>query len=1369
MKTNLRLYTLLILCSTFLINTTKAQHCAGVSGSGVCSPQTSLTVPGFAPTYDNLPCSIDGVPYDTVITFLAPTTAPYSGLTATIDWIKIDSIENLPCGLCWRTNLVRDSMSGGQRACIRITGTTYDAPGQYKMRLIVDIKAHVGFITQTLVKQNGEQYGIKYWAKVKAAPSATCITVDTLAVGNTRTNPGSIAPVSITGNSTVCSGSSTTLTATGGTYNAYVWSTGALTSSISVSAAGTYTVTVYGSCSSATATKTITSPNVTLTLATSGPTTFCTGGSVTLDAGAGFATYAWSNSAATQTINVTQSGTYKCTVTSGGCTGTSNTVTVTVNTNPTPTISSNGPVTFCQGGTVTLNAGAGYTTYAWSNSTSNQTLATTQSGVFTCTVTQNGCSGTSNTITVTVNNNPAPVVTANGPVTFCQGSNVTLDAGAGYATYAWSNSTSNQTLVATQSGNYKCTVTQNGCSGTSNTITVTVNNNPVPIVTAGGPVTFCQGGTVTLDAGAGYAVYAWSNNTSNQTLSATQSGNYTCTVTQNGCTGTSNTITVTVNANPTPTITPWTSTSICAGSSVTLDAGGGYSSYSWSNGGTNQTISASQTGNYSCTVTQNGCSGSTSPVSVTVTDPTPTVTASGPLTFCTGGNVVLDAGAGFSSYAWSNGAGSNQTATITTSGTYVVSVTKNNCPGVSSATVVTVTSNTLNPAITANPSLNICPGGSTTLDAGTGYTAYAWSSTSSAETINVNSAGTYTVTVSQGSCTGTASVTVNVGNFPVAVSISPAGPVSVCQGDVVPLNAGAVYDSYAWSNNQTTADIDVSSSADYILTVTQNACIGTDTVSVIVNQLPVPSITPSGNTNACTGDVLNLDAGTGFTSYNWSNGAQTQSAQPVQSGTYTVTVTQNSCSGSASVSVTFNAHPVVAITPAGTVRLCEGEALSFDAGAGFAAYSWSNSSAGQTIQPTTSGTYIVTVTQNGCTGVDSVQAVFKALPHPVVSPAGSNVCEGTPVVFDAGNGFASYLWSNNTATQTIEPVTSGTYYVTVTQNGCTGVDSVVAVFKPTPLPSISPAGTSTSCSGDLNTFDAGAGFDTYSWSNNSNTQIIHPTVSETYIVTVTLNGCPGIDSVHLNIQSLPVTDISPAGTFSLCNGDSITLDAGSGFSAYHWSNNDTNQTITVSSSSIYGVTVSQNGCSGGSSNSVNVSAHVAPVASLGISSIAGSIYNLRALPSSGVSYIWEMAIGGDTTAGTATLNTNLDSTSVDCVQGGYYRVIVSGLNSGCTDTSRFILVPTCVGFYELSNEVRMTLMPNPANEVLNVSYYLNSAAVVSLSIIDLTGRKISEVINEPQTSGKHEHQIQLSRLTAGIYLLNFTNGYGSLNTRFAKQ
>src|SRR5262249_5658986 len=141
----------------------------------------------------------------------------------------------------------------------------------------------------------------------------------------------------------------------------------------------------------------------------------------------------------------------------------------------------------------------------------------------------------------------------------------------------------------------------------------------------------------------------------------------------------------------------------------------------------------------------NGCSATSAATAVTVNPlPTPTLTASGPTTFCQGRSVTLTASSG-SSYSWSTGA-TTQPITVTASGHYSVTVTDaNGCSATSAPTGVTV-NYALTPGIYAGGYTTFCPGGSVQLNASPGYASYLWSNGATTQSITVNTSGNWTVT-----------------------------------------------------------------------------------------------------------------------------------------------------------------------------------------------------------------------------------------------------------------------------------------------------------------------------------------------------------------------------------------------------------------------------------------------------------------------------------------------------------------------------------------------------------------------------------------------------------------------------------------------
>jgi len=162
-----------------------------------------------------------------------------------------------------------------------------------------------------------------------------------------------------------------------------------------------------------------------------------------------------------------------------------------------PTITSGGPTTFCAGGNVTLTSTTA-TSYLWNTGATTKSINVNTSGNYTVTVSNaSGCTAISAATAVTVNPKPAPVITPSySPINLCPGTVDTLDAGAGYATYLWSNGATTQSIVVSAAGSYSVTVTYaTGCSGTSAPVSVTYATCPKP---AGLKATVTSATTATL-------------------------------------------------------------------------------------------------------------------------------------------------------------------------------------------------------------------------------------------------------------------------------------------------------------------------------------------------------------------------------------------------------------------------------------------------------------------------------------------------------------------------------------------------------------------------------------------------------------------------------------------------------------------------------------------------------------------------------------------------------------------------------------------------------------------------------------------------------------------------------------------------------
>ena len=1099
-----------------------------------------------------------------------------------------------------------------------------------------------GAVTQSITVNSSGTYTVTPTA-AGFCPSPTS------AVVVVNTNPS----VTIAGNNTICQGLSSNLSTTV-PFSQYNWSGGQTTASISANTAGSYTVTV-SDVNGCTATNTFNlTVNASPVPVISGTFAFCQGVNSVLSTTLPYTNYSWSTGVSTSTTNVSLASTYSVTVTdANGCTGSSSQL-ITVYTPPLPSIS--GVTAICQGANANITASPAGMNYLWSNGSTNNSIQPSVAATYTVTVTDgNGCSGTANQV-VSVNNNPTPAITGN--LSACQGLSSTLGISSPFNSYAWSNGATTSTISVSTTGNYSVIVTDaNGCTGNTS---VLFNSLPFTNAVITGPVGFCTGNNATIDAGAGYTNYAWSNGNSGQQLNVTNGGAYTVTVTSpNGCTGSSS---YNITAWTLPTAQIAGVATICQGANANITASPAGMNYLWSNGSTNNSIQPNTAGTFTVTVTDgNGCTGTANQVVSVNNNPTPAIT--GNLSACQGLSSTLGISSPFNAYAWSNGA-TTSTISVSTTGNYSVIVTDaNGCTG---NTSVLFNSLPFTNAVITGP-VGFCTGNNATIDAGAGYTNYAWSNGNSGQQLNVTNGGAYTVTVtSPNGCTGSSSYNITAWTLPTA---QITGVTAICQGLSANLIAGPAGINYQWSTGSNASSIQPNTSGIYTLTVTDNnGCTNSITQNVTVNSNPTPSI--SGTFTVCQGDQGLLDVGnTPGMTYLWSTGANGSSIQPTTAGPYSVLVTDaNGCTGTATQSLLVNALPTPTIS--GDPDFCTGDNVTLNSVGTYVNYQWSNGVNTAQNLITAGGNYVLTVTDNnGCSGNTNFTVTENPLPQPLL-PTNTDLCDGNNTTLNPGN-FTSYVWSTGSVSSSIQASSTGIFVVTVTdQNGCVNSTTVNVVVHLNPVPSI--LGQNEICDGKTTVLSLNSNYSQYLWSTglSTNTQTVSAAGSYSVVVTDAF-GCTGSTSFSVLVNPLPLVNIT--GDLDKCSGESTTLSTTPGQGTYSWTNGSTDPSITVTAGGIYTVTVTTNkGCT--KSLGVTFNEHPIPTAAyepesnITCEEIRVKFQN-KSINEAGSTYNWTFGDGGT--------STDRSPSHVYAAPGEYntYMQVISPY--GCKDdTSQLVEVVT---------------------------------------------------------------------------------------------
>ena len=315
------------------------------------------------------------------------------------------------------------------------------------------------------------------------------------------------------------------------------------------------------------------------------------------------------------------------------------------------------------------------------------------------------------------------------------------------------------------------------------------------------------------------------------------SGSKTVTLTVDG--GDVSTQSVTINAVPSaPSISAGGSTTFCTGGSVVLTSSSP-SGNLWSNGATTPSITVSTSGSFSV-MTNGTCPSSSSATTSVTVNPlpaTPTISAGGATSFCSGGSVVLTSSSPTGN-VWSNGA-NTQSITVTSGGTFTVIVNNGTCvSNTSSSTTVTVTTTPATPTITAGGATSFCSGGSVVLSSSS-PSLNTWSNGATTQSITVSAANSYTVTAGNVGCSATSSpIIVTVNPLPTVTFGALSGlcvynsPITLTQGSP----AGGSYSGPGVSGGQFNPTTAGNGTHSIVYSYTDgNNCTNTQSSSIVVD------------------------------------------------------------------------------------------------------------------------------------------------------------------------------------------------------------------------------------------------------------------------------------------------------------------------------------------------------------------------------------------------------------------------------------------------------------------------------------------------------------------------------------------------------
>lgn len=950
----------------------------------------------------------------------------------------------------------------------------------------------------------------------------------------------------------ICSNATTIIKANGG-FKSYSWPGGITDSTFTAPGPGTYAVTVTSTqgCigSAQIQIKGRTAPAKLIT----GDTVICAGFSTNLSIVDTFKTYRWSTNETTSKITVNKGGLYTVTITDKADCSFTGQLNVTLSAPSPPSIQ--GPLFYCAGGSVNLQAQTGFTSYKWSTGATTAILSVSSPGSYSVTATNNfGCSN-SNSVLVTERANPIPQIT--GTLMFCSNSSTLLNATPGFSKYRWSTNDTIQIIRVSGPGNFQVTVTDAfGCQGKA---IVATDTFAVPKPFLPKSAAFCQGNGVILNPGA-FVSYKWSTGATTPNISPFQSGVYKVTVSNGNCSAEDSTQ-LTIFPLPRPDIRG--DLILCPGEISTLNLSETYKLYKWTGGATTPNIQVNAPGKYFVVVTdENDCSNRDSVIVRSVPNPQPVIFGIQP--FCEDDTIKIFADFGYLRYRWSNGDTIRQIK-ITQGGTFRITVTDNNgCIADTSALVSAFP----NPKPGIEASAPLCTGRLITLTVPQTFTNYAWSNGQNQPSIKVGNGGIYTVTVTNiNGCKNrdTMNVIERTPKFPRLPN-----PLNFCEGETRVVDAGPGYSKYNWSTGETTRSINVSKSGNFGLIVQDsNACV--TEVLFRTNVFSLPKLEIIGASEFCSGQKVFLFSGSGFSKYNWSTGDTTDQIIVTKGGSYFLTVTDvNGCQATDRQDLLEKISPKVKIV--GDTVLCREDStfLSIE-GDITGAILWTTGRSTSTILVKKPGTYgIQLVGLNGCIGSDQVKVLQTKIPYPIID-GDRFYCENEILDLEVLGGFKTYRWTTGDTTNVIKIVNPGIYGITIEDDlGCIGRAQVKVIRNPSPkIKILAPPYL---CQGEFASLSVDKSQPEITWSNGSKSQAILVNSAGKYTVEIRdTNDCPGFDTFNLRSEPPPIVAIK--GTPYFCKNTQTVLSIPPGFERVRWENGDSINRRVINVAGTYKVQV----------------------------------------------------------------------------------------------------------------------------------------------------------------------------------------------------
>jgi len=772
----------------------------------------------------------------------------------------------------------------------------------------------------------------------------------------------------------------------------------------------------------------------------------------------------------------------------------------------------------CEGDTLLLDASLDLVglSYLWQDSTTSATFPVSSSGEYKVTLELGGCFSSDSTMVQLV---AYPGVDLGPDQTLCADSTFTLDATTDTATYRWQDNSQLATFEVNSPGIYWADVSYGKCTTRDS---VSINYfAPIPL-DLGNDTTICEDASLLITGGLANAAYTWSDGSTGNSISVSTVGTYGVEALVNNCPAYDS---ITVSIQELPRFELGTDTAICEGESLLLDGSSlPGTTYEWSTGSTDPTLSVATAGVYALQASLNGCTfADTRTLSI---NPLPTVDLGPDQVLCEEEQRTLDVGQAGATYSWQDGS-EESTFVVSMAGSYAVRASLNGCTAEDS---VRFNFNPL-PRFELGADTAICAGESLLLD-GTSLpgATYEWSDGSSQATLSVDTEGTYALEASLDGCTFSDARFVRVKPLPI---VDLGADRVLCEGETEILDVSQANASYQWQDGSGQGTFTANQTGTFGVTVNLEGCTTTDSLFLRFN--PAPGFDLGNDTLLCEGENLLLN---GFvnatTTYRWNDGTTNAQLNVSRPGVYSLETTDNGCSFNDEITVTYGIIPDDLL---GMDRiLCEEDVLDFNLAVPNASrYEWIDGQQSANYTISSEGTYGVRVSVDRCTGGDTINVTYNPLPRFDLG-SDTSLCEGETLALQVEVLADSYQWQDGTNTASYQVTLPGAYSATATLDGCSFTDQLVVDYQASRSFSLGPD--TTICEEDPFMLSIDQRADRIEWQDGSTGRTYTVAQAGIYGVVVQDGACTFSDSIRIETRECFRFQVYAPTAFSP-NGDGV--------------------------------------------------------------------------------------------------------------------------------------------------------------------------------------------------------------------------------------